>query len=305
MKIAIYHGYPTIHFEMLGYIIEFCKDYNIELDIYAHYFLDWREYYAKTLNYAKEWINPNLFNPEEYNYIFLLTDDDMSYKEELLDSCGTEKVICIDHGIINERRKNVLLNIKTRTALKFKNDPFWALPCYKVIDDVDYKIEQTKQDNKINIVCIGYNNTPKTVDNLKDIFINYDDITFHIINHYIFYKYDDTDNIKEYIGASVKTMTHILTKADYVLCLENNQTKDYVNRVMSASIPLGLDFGAQIIMPKIWNNAYQFKSTITYVRGEQKIKIEKLERDAVVETFKERERMIHYRNMLFKGIMRI
>ena len=86
MKIAIYHGFKIIHFEMLGYLIEYFLKSKINIDIYADNInindLEWNEYYDKAFNINMNWIDCKIFNHEQYNYIILLTDDDFSFKEE-------------------------------------------------------------------------------------------------------------------------------------------------------------------------------------------------------------------------------
>lgn len=299
-KIAIFQGMDR-HFEMLGYLFDFCYSYNLEFTLFSPTFMDWEDYYNKIFDKKIDWNNPEFFSPDNFNYIFLVTDDDPFFKDEWLEN-NSDKIICIDHWTGHIRRNNVLVHVNTRYATKY-NNIFWALPTYPVIKSVEEKLTFTNIHHRINIVCIGYNSTPKSSENLKTIFTNFDDINFHIINHYIHYKYDDVSNIKEYINASVETMTNLLKNADYVLCLQNNNTKDYVNDIMSAAIPMAFNFGCQLIIPTSWNNSYKFMSPIVYEYNCTKINAVKLSNPEQI--LKERNLIINYRNAVFKGIMKL
>ena len=80
MTIALYHGFTEIHFEMLGYFIEYIKLNNINIDIYAissnNTGSQWYKYYETLFSVTSVWKDPQDFNPTLYDLIILLTDDD-------------------------------------------------------------------------------------------------------------------------------------------------------------------------------------------------------------------------------------
>ena len=309
LTIAIFQGWDIRHFEMLGYLLDFCISHSQEFTLFSPQFKDWKPYYDSIFKRNIEWKPISDYSPTNFDFTFLVTDDDPYFHNEWADP---ERTICIDHWTGKIRRNNVLIHVNTRYATKY-NNIFWALPTYPVILTADEKLSLLNQNqnpykDKIHVTCIGYNSTPKSADNLRDIIVNYDDVVFHIVNHYIHYKYDDVTNIKEYIDADVKLMTDLLRMSDYVLCLQNNTSKDYVNDTMSAAIPLAFNFGCQLIMPTTWNNSYQYTSPIMYNRETypiQKITLTPLSYDAITSVIKERDRLVTYRNTLFKGILRI
>jgi hypothetical protein len=259
MKLAIYHGFESIHYEMLGYFIEYILHTKVDIDIYSHILLDWKEYYEDLFNIKLHWNNPNLFNPELYDLIFLLTDDDYSFKNEWLEKYGTSKVISIDHcGTI--RRGNMLDRISTRS---FARRPTckWALPCYYGISKSDKKL--LLDNDKIKVTCIGTQNMPPSIEFLRKLFSNFDEIEFHIIGRYIPYKYD-SDNIKVYNMCPTKLMHDIIKKSHYIFCIENPNNYYPIADSMSGSIPLSFGYGCQLILPSNWQKYYNFKSTVQY-----------------------------------------
>ena len=286
---------------MLGYLIDFCISHKLTFTVFAKEFMDWKSYYEGVFNMKLDWADPTLFSPEDCSYILLVTDDDPNFRNEWTDEFKN-KIICIDHFTGKLRRNNVLVHINTRYSTKY-NNIFWALPIYPVVKSSHEKKELLNNQSKINVVCIGFNSTPKSSENLKAIFNNFNDIDFHIINHYIYYSYKDVTNIKEYVDVSVKTMTDLLRNADYVLCLENNNQKDYIHDTMSAAIPLAFNFGCRLIMPSSWKNSYLLKSPIEYDYTSTHMTLVK--EDTINSVFEERDRLLNYRNTVFKGIMKI
>ena len=303
MKVAIFQGWDIRHFEMLGYILDFCYKFSLEFVLFSPEFKDWKPYYDKVFNKDIEWKVISEFRPMEFDYIFLVTDDDPFFKDEWVEE-SPNKIICIDHWTGKIRRENVLVHVNTRYATKY-NNMFWALPTYPVIKTVEDKQQIISTNKRIQVVCIGYNSTPKSSDNLRGIFTNFDEIDFHIVNHYIHYRYDDVINIKEYVDASVEVMTDLLRKADYVLCLQNNNQKDYIHDTMSAAIPLAFNFGCRLIMPASWKDSYKYTSPIQYTYSETTLTLTSINSHAIQNVLQERDRLIAYRNVVFKGIMKL
>ena len=145
MKIAIFNGF-NFHFEMFGYIIEYCLLKNFKLDIFTPFELDlgWLSFYQKflikdnkdiTIKNVKEYPIKN-----DYDHIILTTDDDRFFPDMLIN----EKFICIDH-YHKIRRFNVPYHITTR---KFPSRKFgdWALPVYKITDI-------SEKNSKSNVNC--------------------------------------------------------------------------------------------------------------------------------------------------------
>ena len=216
MRIAVYHGLDYIHYEMLGYILEYIKyintNYkikNLKFNIYAKLInsgLDWLIYYNNNLNINISWIDPNLFNPNNYEYIILLTDDDMTFNNEWLIKYN-DKIITINHFHKN-RRILTKYNIGTRFFITNPNQEY-ILPSYMGISYNNKK--KILLQNKINVSCIGIQNRPPSTLFLKDLFTNFDEINFHIIARHISYNYNSNNiyTYKEYCYKCSSVLAYI------------------------------------------------------------------------------------------------
>lgn len=257
MKIAIYNSL-AFHFEMLGYIIDYLINFKINFNIYSYYDKEWKLLYNKIFNINKYWFDPININISNYDYVFLITDDDHNiyYK---LHNINYNKLICINHYEQIRRTYNVCEYINTRF---FYNSSIktWALPCYRLIS----KIEKYNLliNNNINIACIGIHNMPVSEDYLKNLFDNFNDIHFHLIARKIDVKIIKYSNIKLYINMNTNDMINVLKSCNYILCFNNSY--DLIYKCMSGSVHLAFTLGCKLIIPTIWNKYYNFKSCITY-----------------------------------------
>ena len=268
MKIALYHGFPDIHFEMLGYFLEYIKYSNICIDIYAISNnisgCEWKNYYKKIFNMDVEWNNPLSFNPYVYDLIILLTDDDKSFKEEWLIEFGKQKVICIDHcGII--RRDNVMERIGTR-FFSHRPNCYWALPCYYGINKYHKKniLQNLDLDSKIKILCIGIQNRPPFIEFLIDLFEDFENLEFHIIARFFDTKYEAYSNIHVYEKCPTNLMFELAQECQYILCLDNPNNSFPIANSISGAVPISFSYGCRLILPYKWQQYYNFKSCIPY-----------------------------------------
>ena len=309
MRIAVYQGFDYIHYEMLGYILDYFKHINskynintLKFNIYAKLIttgIDWLIYYNKHLNMNISWNEPNLFNPNNYEYIILLTDDDMSFKDEWLIKYNY-KIITINHWQKN-RRIETPYNIGTRF---FVTNPYqeYILPSYMGIPYNQKK--KILLNNKINVSCIGAQNIPPSTLFLKDLFTNFNEINFHIVARHIPYNYNSS-NINTYIFPSCNDMFNIINKSDYILCIEIPNT-DTKSNCISGAIPLSFSYGCQLLIPKIWQDYYNFKSSISYLdnhvqnNGNSKLTLSKnINLDNI---YNELYEIINHRNNIFDNI---
>ena len=295
MTIALYHGFTEIHFEMLGYFIEYIKLNNINIDIYAissnNTGSQWYKYYETLFSVTSVWKDPQDFNPTLYDLIILLTDDDKSFKEEWLDNYGLNKVICIDHcGLI--RRNNMKIRIGTRFFPRRPNC-YWALPCYygitknkklellsnvnsKGVDisNISCQYQELKfmnsinkyyiSDKKIKVLCIGIQNRPPCIEFLTSLFENFNNLEFHIIARFFDNKFEEHRNIYVYQNCPTATMFELAKNSLYILCLENPNNQFPIADSISGAITLAFSYGCQLILPFTWQQCYNFKSTILY-----------------------------------------
>jgi hypothetical protein len=177
MNIAIFNSF-YFHFEMFGYIIDYCNNKNIKLDIYTQleFDLGWIQFYKNILikNNNINFIDVKTF-PANNNYdkVILTTDDDIAIPDQII----TEKYICIDH-YINLRRPVIINHISTRF---FKSRPNldWVMPIYRLIN-IEEKIKGTKS----NVICIG-RFCPKNITDFKNNFENFYNTNFIFIDRHL------------------------------------------------------------------------------------------------------------------------
>jgi hypothetical protein len=274
MKIAILNSF-SFHFEMFGYIIEYCVLKNIQLDIYTNTYnnMGWIEYYSKNKSNDIMFHSLQSYNKiNDYNYIILTTDDDYRINVEE-NNC---KYICIDHHINNRRPI-----IKTHIGLRrfYNKDIDYILPVFRCIN-----LTEKKNISKKNIVCIG--SQCLNCDDLKNIFYDFDNLSFIFIARTIDINILKYKNIKYYVSCNTDDMIEILKKSDYVYIRDN---ENYIKFIMSGAIPLAFNCLCQLIMPEEMNvgeSGYNFKSVITY-NNDRKIGLIKPNYDLINDELKE------------------
>lgn len=287
MKLAIFNSF-YFHFEMYGYIIDYCIKNNIKLDIFTHIDEDlgWIQFYKNTfdsdlINYIN--IEKKKFDiKNDYDKIILTTDDDKNIPDNIIN----EKFICIDH-FEELRRPGVGIHISTRF---FEKRPKidWALPVYQLID-----IKEKQKISQPNVVCIG-RFCPKNMKLFEKQFEGFNETNFFFIDRYIEeYKhlYNKYKNITYLNKMKTTDMIDLLKKSDYILI--TNENEDHINKSISAAIPLGLNCLCRIIMPTKMNEYYKFKSVLTY---DSEIKLEKPDFELIEEDL---EGLINQRNKVF------
>jgi len=304
MKIAIYSSFKEMHCECLGYLIEYLKYFNFEIDFYL-YITDkieknWIILYEKLFN-----INIKLYSPKKfkniYNYVFLVTDDD----REFIDKKNNKNIICINHNY-KIRRENVYKYINTR-FFPYSIIKEWAFPSYIGINKKEkLKLLDNNMltfNNKIIILLLGSRHVPKSIEILKKLFINFDDIIFIIISRFIKnnnIKFEEYENIIIYEYCEVDKMINILKYTNYILCF--NYEKTYINETISGCLPLAFSYGCQLIIPKEWELIYNFKSCIIY---DENTKLNLLKKTNLDLIYEENESLINYRNNILNNILKI
>lgn len=286
MKIAVYHGFEKIHHEMLGYLIDYFLYSPITVDWYAHESkssVEWFAIYKDIFKKDIKWLSPFTFDEKKYDLIILLTDDDTLFDTIHPNGYDKSKIISINHSNINKRNE-VFDCIQTRFTTKFPNRK-WALPCYRAIN-LQTKKELLDKNQRLSVVCIGLNNVPASPIILKNLFINFDDIDFHVVSRIIkgsyicngirddgsygmvglklFDNLDGHSNIMTYEMCSTDKIIELLKSANYVLCLYNPFNTGYINSSITASIPLAFNYLCKLLIPSVWQEHYNFKSCISY-----------------------------------------
>jgi hypothetical protein len=94
-EICIINGLP-FHYEMFGYIIEYCVHRKMPLDIYTEIKNNygWLTFYENNVSSLITFYPISKYNPNNsYRRVILTTDDDPVLKDEWI----SDKIIAIDH----------------------------------------------------------------------------------------------------------------------------------------------------------------------------------------------------------------
>ena len=284
-EILIYNGFP-FHYEMFGFILDFCNKYKINATI-VNKFNDekWIELYKKKYEFNCLQTLPLNDDLNHYLFVLLLTDDDMSFPNSHINS----NIVCIDHFYQN-RRPLIKYHIP---IIPFNNDiNNYVLPIFEYID-YNTKIEIIKQNNRPIITFIGSSGIPQN-KNALSIISNLNDFDIYIINRHIDKNLDyiKLPNIYLFENISATEMFKLLLSSNYICYIPNN-TSNSINQqkkyAMTACLPLSFSTGCKLIFPEEMNNFLKLESIIKY--NENSI-INLDTNPSLIETFKERDRLL-------------
>jgi hypothetical protein len=272
MKVAVINGFH-FHYEMIGHVLDYCKNKLIEVDCYTNMQSDmgWFSLYNEYYNIS-QWFSLSNFIPSKYEYTFILTDDDGFYNK----SWNTQtKIIVIEHC---STRQLKLPAYKTLQIRQFnhripQSDPnAWVVPIW------DFRPSDKYTD--LTVTCIG-GCSPRNKTDLTSIFSNFIKIQFNIINRYNVF---DTSlpNVKIYNSIDTNEMLTIAAKSHYILLLPNYNSS-HKDISMSASIPIAYSVGTPILMSQSFAIAYGYKGIV--VLSESLMNL----------TYPTEEQMNHYR----------
>jgi len=348
MKIAVYHGLLLIHYEMLLYLIDYFKTINDNITI--NYYLKKKFVEVSGVNIYNGWvlqymkINKNInikliydFNPENYDLIYLITDDDNTFKDEWFINHGN-KIISIKHCHI-DRTHPVYLSINTRYIFDQPGNK-WVIPVYNGISKND-KFDLISKSNKIKVLSVG-KVFPLSYTYLYNIFENIDDIEFNIvtlsfdsIKKFDFKKLEHP-NINIHINIYVEKFINLLKESSYVIIcdidnnyvdnmnndndnnkkfnidIDNYKQNHRISYVIQSGLHLGISHGCKLLLPSRYNKYYGLRDAITYNEraspdiiddNNNKIKLEKITIESLNNTYTQLYELINHRNITFDNII--
>ena len=324
MKLLIIN-YLHFHYEMYGYIIDFCKKYNHDLDILTDEInslgiLSWYKSFFQypNLRFIKQ-IQTNAIDilnekGDPYDYIIFTTDDDICSDiinsiKDITETNIYNKSICIDHSF-QLRNPFCYHRIGIRNYIKRNID--YAYPCYQVLDYFEKK-RFLLQSATINITVIA------RLDKIKDLNTDYHKmmkLDRNIIVNHIYYLESENieyyqqliDNLKVSIGNRNNIFFHynilypdldnILKYTHYIYI--PNYTESCKYDKFSGAIQLAFNYGCKVIFPEEgYKDAYQLSSPIEYSSSHSL----RLNNDAHMDVFEERNKLIQDRDSLFNKIL--
>lgn len=298
MKVAIFHGFPTIHFEMLGYMYDYCLKRGLDFDVFAHTNLEWKAYYDASFGVQKAWCAPSEFHAcfSAYDKIVLLTDDDPFFPKSCFQQCGS-KIISIEHcaSVRNGAVDAVAARVRTHPC----GANLWAIPCY-----CGEQSEPLKE-NGLHVAIVGVSTVVSHVGVLRDLFpANFEKVTFHIVNYrvppHLQRMAAEHPNVRVYGGMPAGDMVAMLRGCSYLL--NTLGSRDYYTSVMTGSIPLAYTTGCRLILPReaIGHMALTTPLALEEVAGMELLPLSAKERAAVQE---ECRRLNAHRDGVFDSVL--
>lgn len=285
----------SVHFEMYGYLIHYCKERNYSLTIYCHFhnqngFFD---FYQKTFNYPLLKFK-NIWGELEKEIndadaIVLFTDDDPNYN--VYHSKILHRSLMIEHTIF--RRRNDIPHIlstrpfdfsllkEAKILSKYNNyttpsSPNWALPTYPVL----LPSEKTRLADlpRQTTVCILGGNKEYKIDlihRLKPLKNTDSKIKIIAISRDMeLCKFDalDKENFEVTIYKHIPfhELVDILKKVDFLLTDVSKDNEYNVEKIlMSGCLPLAFSLLIPLIISKQTNQYYQFQNVIEFDKSTQ------------------------------------
>lgn len=246
--IAIFSSLPY-HYEMFGYIIQFCYTNDYKLTIFSYNLNNgnsWLRYYKNKIfpNFDFEYKHYNFFQQEKYLFdlIFLTSNTDKIYFEYFDNNYLKNNTICITHEInylYQVQEPDTVKTIYVRPHEKNSTDK-WFLPCFD--SGNGNKSVEKVHDKFINIAIIGacveynvynylvyYNYNIKFINRLKTD----KKIKLHVISRNIttfqFYGLNRHIELHTYENVSTEYMFEILNKCSFIMTdvnCHNNSTHE-------------------------------------------------------------------------------
>lgn len=298
-RYAIFNSFP-FHYEMFGYIIEYCQTRGGVIDIFTETAdnLGWIEFYERKFPGAFRIYSYTLFNHiNDYEWVFLATDDDPRF----LDEWFNKKTLCIDHYYLDRRPYAENLRISNRPFTR--PSLFWALPVYKITDAEEKRRSMVAGQ----VVCIG-SNCPKNIEQL-DILIQRtstlcDNLSIICIERFPCVFEHSYSNVVVKSSLDTTEMIQTMIESEYVYISDANL--DHINCTMSGAIPLAISCLCHIIMPAQMNAHYKLRSAITYdiLTNEAQCVDYRLSGDSIQVAHDEFEHQLQHKFTVFDKFMR-
>lgn len=241
MKCCIFNSLPQ-HHEVFAYVLDYFAKRKIPIDIYTNKTNNygWLEFYEKSFDIVA-WFPISFFDPNAYDYVFLLTDDDFGYKPFWNDRT---RVIVVEHNGKRQLDLKAYCKIQTR---QFKlrvppSDPAtWVLPVW---DNAPCK--NGKYD-ELTVLSIG--NASNRI-NLRSLFQNFSDIQFILVDRHMNTQSSEP-NVKRFNSLEASKLIEFAGKSHYIVFWPTSAFSEaHKDTSMSGSFPLAYSVGTPLIMPQ-------------------------------------------------------
>jgi hypothetical protein len=296
MRVAIFNGF-LFHYEMFGYLIDFCRKMKYDLTVYWGIGHDhgYGELYRRIFNDynyeirpAREFLGMSAQQRSVFNIVFLITDDD--YEFDKSNEENNRRTICIEHSFKN-RCPQLSNKIATRPfADEYLRD--WALPCYPILKH-SYNLNRSIKDHVIHIAIIGSTTSNYNTAVMNRIRYHDKSICFHVISRDVdrsqFDGLENPERLNTYKNIDTLYMMRVIDSCQFILTDHVLEDK-YEKEQMSGSIPMAFSMLAPLIISSQTNQYYGFKNVIEFDKRsvdsinlrEIDIQLLEAERDAMV-----------------------
>jgi len=296
MRVAIFNGF-LFHYEMFGYLIDFCRKIKYDLTVYWGIGHDhgYGELYRRIFNDypfeirpAREFLGMSAQQRSVFDIVFLITDDD--YEFDKSNEENNRRTICIEH-LYKNRCPRLLNKIATRP---FADEYFrdWALPCYPILK-CSYHLNRSIKDSDVHIAIIGSTSGKYNTALMNRIRHHDKLIYFHVISRDVdrsqFDGLENPERLNTYKNIDTLYMMRVIDSCQFILTDHVLEDK-YEKEQMSGSIPMAFSLLVPLIISGQTNQYYGFKNVIEFDKTDSSdivlhhidIKLLEAERDAMV-----------------------
>jgi len=256
MKLAIIQAFEG-HFELLGFILEYCISRNIYFEIFTWYETScntmggplnegsvWKDVFNKVFSkHELVWKTLEEYNKDDFTRTINLTSFNTKFNFD----------VTVAHDI--SEKVPGCINIGVRKSICHP----CILPVYNGITKEEKILVRSK---RVSVIVLGQTNTCTPIQILYKLFKNFDDIDFYYINRFLQLQKVIPSNVYNRVNLSASELTQLFKQSHYFFCLDH---PTFENDKMSCSVIHALSYGSRLIVPKDWD--YDLKNCIRYDLG--------------------------------------
>lgn len=292
MRFCIFNSLPQ-HHEMFAHVLDYFKEKSLSIDIYTNKINNygWLDFYEN--KYAvMAWFPISFFNPDAYDYVFLLTDDDGGYAQFWNDKT---RVIVVEHDGKRQLNLRSYFTIQTRqfNLRNPQSDPnTWILPVWNNTMHEKYE--------KLTVLSIG--NATNRI-NLESLFSNCSDIDFILVDRHMNTQAKTGTNIKCYNSLDAIRLVEFAAKAHYIIFWPTTSfSQEHKYNSMSGSFPLAFSVGTPLILPESFIGPLALEALGIPDSPLKAICLEKPTALLTEKVLKQREVLLKRRNCIFDSL---
>lgn len=287
MSVAVFQGFIDIHFEMIGFALDYLRNSNARIEVFiqpSELANQWMELYSTMFQFNLNSINT--YNPTEHSCTFLLTDDDPHFPGH----ASMDNVIIINHhaGI---RRHSGLHFVYTRPH-SFDTNRLWALPVFKY---VPFDTKATLLGRPPVVTCVGIG-CMGNIQTYEQLLAQNPGITINVISRRI--HLPSIPGLNLFPNAPASVMFEICKNSTHILFLD--ESVDRAKLAMSGALPLAFSTGCRIIMPSNWEYSFDSVQRFTDISD---IMIKPLDTESLSKSYKELDSLIKHRDDILNALM--